>query len=438
MKNILHEQSSATATGSSSDAGAGKSARFDDAHQQLAKQHGGESSAHPHHLKYGKVDVGGFEPAELDGDESLSPLKQNANDEQQSHHDERQRQKMHRDHTCELLDAEARRIHASRRYLLRTPRPQQYFRGSVLVRSHEERSSDKLELFFDLVFVGIISVLAQSAVERATGYALLEYVIVYSMAYTIWCWMREMFNTFFKDDLYQGLLTLFVMACLVLFGNNAINAEETLNSSELSTGRIMAVSAYLVAELAIFSTWFLYSFYIKPYRAQLRAHCIVWLFSTALWIGVIFVRDNAVIAMSIVALFLEWSAYLFIYSPVFKRTLKLRYSSAVSTPLCIRRCRHQNGQRCGTDLCACVCPCLSSSPLPLRRLQSNTRSNGTRTFSLSSWVNSFSVSCPVIPPAPAFMQLPARQSCPWSLRTASGQSTSMVAAPGRSHTRSAT
>lgn len=179
---------------------------------------------------------------------------------------------MTRDRTRELLDSEARRIHGERRYIFRKPRPLQYFRGETLVRANEERASGRLELFFDLTFVGIIAVLAQSAVETADGPGLVRYIITYSAAYMIWNWMREMvrhntytvteisfllqFNSFYKDDLSQRILVLFVMACLVLYGNNAIKAEQSLDEGP---ARAVSVASYLLAEFAIFSSWLLYS-----------------------------------------------------------------------------------------------------------------------------------------------------------------------------------
>ena len=117
------------------------------------------------------------------------------------------------------------------------------------------------------------------------------------------------------------------MVCLVIFGNNAPFVQK--NRSE-SSARASAVGSYLLAEFAIFSSFFFYSFHVKPYRAQLRAHTLAWLVSSAIWIGCIFVDVRAAIAMAVVALAFEYSAWLFVYSGVFKRLLRLRYSSALN------------------------------------------------------------------------------------------------------------
>lgn len=107
-----------------------------------------EASTHSaHHLKFGAIKTDGFAPdaSKFDADD----LKLCGD-----------RGIRHEDLRREMLDAEARRIQGKRRYLFRKPRPLQYFRGNTLVRSDDERSSQRLELFYDLVYVGVIAVLA--------------------------------------------------------------------------------------------------------------------------------------------------------------------------------------------------------------------------------------------------------------------------------------
>lgn len=141
------------------------------------------SSAHPHHLKWGDVAVSGFTPPSLNVDEGESDIDDPCHGTVDPVD---RRRKMTRDRSMEALDAEARRIHSQRRYLFRRPRALQYFRGRTLVRSDEERSSGRLELFFDLTFVGIIAVLAEEVIVEPTGASLVRYLITYTAAYLIW------------------------------------------------------------------------------------------------------------------------------------------------------------------------------------------------------------------------------------------------------------
>lgn len=297
----------------------------------------------PHHLKYGEVNAAGFAPDDSDDDEndndasssakeissagadnsSLAPSTSSGTSSSRSPRDAKSRKWR----SMERRDAQNRALHEQRRYLFRRPRALQYFRGNVLVRSEEERSSHRLELFFDLVFVGLIATLAEEAIHEHNGDAIVRYVLTYAAAFMIWNSMREVFNAFFVDDLPQRVLVLAVMACLVVYGNNAPSAEEMFRESG---ARAAAIGSYVVAGGLMFGLMVFYSFYICQYRLQIRSQTAVWMLTLGLWIGSIFVSVRACIAMVAAALVLEYGSWMFFYSPVFKRLAKLRYSSAVA------------------------------------------------------------------------------------------------------------
>ncbi|CBQ67797.1 conserved hypothetical protein [Sporisorium reilianum SRZ2] len=287
-----------------------------------------------HHLKYGAVIAAGFVPDDSDDeasndDERTSRAAGDASSLAPSHssstapaRDTKARQWR----SMERRDAQNRQLHSARRYLFRRPRALQYFRGTTLVRSDEERSSHRLELFFDLVFVGLIATLAEEAIHAHTGAALVRYVLTYSAAWMV-NYMREVFNAFFVDDVPQRVLVLGVMACLVVYGNNAPHAEEGRGESG---ARATAVGAYVLAGALVFGLLTFYSFYVCQYRVQIRCQAAVWGVVLALWIGSVFVPVRACIGMVSTALVLEYASWMFFYSPLFKRLARLRYSSAVA------------------------------------------------------------------------------------------------------------
>ncbi|CDU23991.1 uncharacterized protein SPSC_02620 [Sporisorium scitamineum] len=287
-----------------------------------------------HHLKYGDVIASGFVPEDSDGDDDDEPSNDDAPNTPSGETSSlspstivpRDAKARHW-RSMERRDALNRQLHESRRYLFRRPRALQYFRGSVLVRSEEERSSHRLELFFDLVFVGLIATLAEEAIHEHNGDAIVRYILTYTAAWMVWNYMREVFNAFFVDDLPQRVLVLGVMACLVVYGNNAPKAEEV---REESGARATAVGSYLLAGGMVFGIMTFYSFYICQYRIQIRSQALVWVLVLGLWIGSIFVSVRACIAMVTIVLVLEYSSWMFFYSPLFKRLAKLRYSSAVA------------------------------------------------------------------------------------------------------------
>ncbi|CAD6906397.1 unnamed protein product [Tilletia controversa] len=282
-----------------------------------------EHAASAHHLKYGNIVVGGYAPAPAPmGEEELLALPA-----------ERLAEigcspKAVRHHRRELLDAEARRIHANRRYLFRKPRALQYFRGHLVVRGDDERSSQRIELFFDLTFVGIIAVLAEEAIHDGTGAGLVRYLITYGGAWTIWSYMREVFNAFYCDDLFQRTLVVWIMACLIVYGNNAVHAE--IPRGEPESGRAATIGAYLVAAASIFITCVYYSFHIKAFRLQIRVQAALWLCTSGLWIAAIFASTRVAIGLTVAALVIEYGVWVWVYSPPFKKLFKLKYSSAVN------------------------------------------------------------------------------------------------------------
>ena len=254
-------------------------------------------SLHVHHMKYGHVEVAGYAPEATENGGSVDAKDDKLASTSEPHHRQ-----------IERLDAEHREVHSGRRYMLRRPRALQYFRGNVLVRGADERSSHRLELFFDLVFVGLVIVLAKEAVHDHNGVALVRYILTYTAAWIVWNYMREIFDAFFVDDAPQRLLILFVVAALVIYGNNAVHVEKTEHGAKQT-----AIGSYLVAAALMMSLTLYYSFYIYQYRLQIRSHFVAWLVAVSIWIGAIFVEERITVALAAIALAIEYGAWLFLY-----------------------------------------------------------------------------------------------------------------------------
>ena len=111
----------------------------------------------------------------------------------------------------------------------------------------------------------------------------------------VWTYIRELMNSFWNDDLQQRGLVLFVMVMLIVYGNNAPAVEQNLSEGP---ARATAIGAYLIATGAIASMFLFYSFFVKPWRIQVRAHFLLWIPIVGIWIGAMFadVRQAAVLA----------------------------------------------------------------------------------------------------------------------------------------------
>ncbi len=93
------------------------------------------------------------------------------------------------------------------------------------VREAVDRQSSKFELFFDLLFVGMIHQISDAAAESPTGLGFARYVLTFCPAYSIWNDVRDTMNQFGSDDLFQRLHILWIMILLVGYSNNASSIE---------------------------------------------------------------------------------------------------------------------------------------------------------------------------------------------------------------------
>ncbi len=99
--------------------------------------------------------------------------------------------------------------------LFRRPVIKQYFHRGLLWRASEETRVQSFELFFDLLYVGIIALNGDHASEDATGRELLRFVITFCMSWKIWTDLAQFISWFETDDIMQRLEFLFLIACLL-------------------------------------------------------------------------------------------------------------------------------------------------------------------------------------------------------------------------------
>jgi low temperature requirement protein LtrA len=132
-------------------------------------------------------------------------------------------------------------------------------------------------------------------------------------------------NSFYNDDLAQRCLILWVMAILVVYGNNATLVDEDIGAMRATVG------AYLVARLSAMSAHLIYSFASYHHRAQQRLWVGLSFFGLLLYIP-LFVETislRAKVAVAFVAIIMEEVIWNFTYSPYAKKLLKAKYTTAV-------------------------------------------------------------------------------------------------------------
>ncbi|XP_044715593.1 bacterial low temperature requirement A protein (LtrA) domain-containing protein [Hirsutella rhossiliensis] len=81
-----------------------------------------------------------------------------------------------------------------------------------------------VELFFDLLYVGIIHSNGEHMSEEPNGHELLRFAITFMMSWKIWTDITSALNWFETDDLLTRLEILFAIACLLAFTTNMTNS----------------------------------------------------------------------------------------------------------------------------------------------------------------------------------------------------------------------
>lgn len=204
------------------------------------------------------------------------------------------------------------------------PHALNYFKDGVLHRTKGERLSSKIELFLDLLYVGLIANLAGEATKEATGLALLKYVLFFIPIYQVWNDVKDFVNYYYNEDFTQKTALFFVLCILMLYANSHQEVSKSRH------GAALVIVPYMVARLMLAGTLFFYSFWIPQHRPQMRAYGTTVVFTSCLWIIVIFVGNRAKVGVSIAIFVLEFAFFSYCYSPLLKKLLKLTMSTALN------------------------------------------------------------------------------------------------------------
>lgn len=208
--------------------------------------------------------------------------------------------------------------------LFQRPYALNYFHDGVLYRTAGERGSSTMELFFDLLYVGIGANLAEAATEEATGAALGKYVLLFMGAYQIWTDMREFMDYYYNNDLSQKLYVCWIMILLVVYANNA---NEILHSKSI-TG--LVVGCFILARCSAMLMTIVYSFFVMEHRKQMRYFCLFSCVSIFTMGFVIMAPLNGKIAIASCCFAYDIIIYTISFHPTFKRLIGATYSTALN------------------------------------------------------------------------------------------------------------
>jgi low temperature requirement protein LtrA len=144
----------------------------------------------------------------------------------------------------------------------------------------------------------------------------------------VWSDLRELMNSFYSDDLAQRILILWIMAVLIMYGNNATDVENDIGAMRATVG------SYMVARVTANTTHLVYSFSSYHHRAQQRLWFCLSSLTLLIYIPLYFesVSLRSKVAVAAVAIIIEECIWIFSYSPAAKKLLKARYTTAVDIP----------------------------------------------------------------------------------------------------------
>lgn len=204
------------------------------------------------------------------------------------------------------------------------PHALNYFYEGKLHRTEDERGSAVFELFFDLLYVGIVGNLAEAAIEEATGASFGKYVLLFMAAWQIWTDMREFMDYYYNNDLSQKLYVLWIMVLLVVYANNANDILE----SKAQTG--LVVGCYILARFSSIALTVVYTLFVKEHRRQMRWFAVFTCVSLLMFGFIIIAPLHGKIAIAAVCYFYDSVIYGVTFHPWFKRLVGARYSTAIN------------------------------------------------------------------------------------------------------------
>ncbi|KAM7208436.1 bacterial low temperature requirement A domain containing protein [Naviculisporaceae sp. PSN 640] len=164
--------------------------------------------------------------------------------------------------------------------LFQRPVVKQYFHRGLLWRASEETEVMSFELFFDLLYVGIIAINGDHAAEEYDGHELLRFVVTFIMSWMIWSGTTQLISWFETNDVLQRVKILFLIACLLGHTTNMLRAFHSPHDTYT-----MLVSFYLAARLLMALSCLVAALLVPLVRGAMIGHILHILVASAFWIA---------------------------------------------------------------------------------------------------------------------------------------------------------
>jgi low temperature requirement protein LtrA len=158
--------------------------------------------------------------------------------------------------------------------------------AQLVDESHAPETSkiqrDWLNLFIDLLWVGIVSNISSSFVSAAFepasswGYAFLEFAVLFITAFRFWSYIRKFLNNFFNKDFTQSLFLTWVLVLALFFGNQTPYFLDPVGGEVIIATFLTAKGSFILVEA-------LYCIFIPSMRREFLLTFLISIPVAALW-----------------------------------------------------------------------------------------------------------------------------------------------------------
>jgi len=200
-----------------------------------------------------------------------------------------------------------------------------YFHDGKLFRTKHERGSGKLELFLDLIYVGIAMNLSSNAIKDPSWLSFVKYIFYFIPAWTIWADLKDFMNYYFNDDLLQKFYVVWILALLLIYDNNV----EFIFDSRISL--LTTVVVYFLARITLGLMLMFYSIFVYEHRIQMRIYSTTLLITSSCWFFILLIHSTVgYIIFTALLLALEQICFIICFHPWLKKKLNLSHSTALN------------------------------------------------------------------------------------------------------------
>jgi low temperature requirement protein LtrA len=210
-----------------------------------------------------------------------------------------------------------------------------------------ERSTDditkqrsRLDLFVDLIWVGIIANLSENFGAQAyeesgvgIGIATAEFILLFIVIWRVWDNLRVYMSAFFIDDIMQRKFSVWILLLAVLYGINAPYAYRPGGKTSLT----LLIVVYIITKVSFTAAFGVHAIFLPFLRRLFYFQAAATIITVGIWIGAIFCPFPGKLALLIIANVIEQPIGTFLASPTADRLFTKDMKRTPDVDHCVER-----------------------------------------------------------------------------------------------------